>query len=355
MTESVCASLQDARCEVASDWLDQGQRDLNVPTVPSGFMREVVIHQQAYHTQPSAAARPAPAVFYHFFQFCAPEVPVLVQRKALLRAAVNPADADAKDTVEGFLRDFYLNTDNLQQSDFSFYDVEESGPPVLDSTRQTRTDADEGRQRTPPPKKMRGGAAAVATSPTTSIERPSSPAAATAPAAAAARDVVPVQAPARIAVTSPYVVELRKRAASSQLVGFACPMWLRVRFSVPTIQSISLGTPTVPSAADRLSLVVARVVVVACAAIPRHQGAQACLRRAEQYVAHSSPPSAQRGHTHTLWSGFQVVHSTHTHTHTHTSFEVAREVVKDGRWHRSAAAPLRRTQRNAAWRWTRRR
>jgi hypothetical protein len=110
---------------VPSDWLDQGQSDLNVPTVPGGFMREVVIHQQAY-TQPSSAARPAPTVFYHFFQFLGPKGPI-VQRKALLRAAVNLDNADAEDTVEGFLRS-PLNDAGLQQSDFRFHGVEEDSP-----------------------------------------------------------------------------------------------------------------------------------------------------------------------------------------------------------------------------------
>jgi len=118
---------------VPSDWLDQGQSDLNVPTVPDGFMREVVIDQQAY-TQPSSAARPAPTVFYHFFQFLVPEGP-LVQRKALLRAAVNPDNADAEDTVEGFLRS-PLNDleDGLSQSDFRFHGVEEDSP-LLNAAR----------------------------------------------------------------------------------------------------------------------------------------------------------------------------------------------------------------------------
>ena len=110
-----------------SDWLDQGQSDLNVPTVPDGFMREVVIHRKAY-SQSSSAARPAPTVFYHFFMYRLPEGPI-VQRKALLRAAVNPDNADAEDTVEGFLRS-PLNDpeDGLSQSDFRFHGVEEDSP-----------------------------------------------------------------------------------------------------------------------------------------------------------------------------------------------------------------------------------
>jgi len=129
----VCASLQDAGCKVPSDWLDQGQSDLNVPTVPDGFMREVVIHRKAY-TQPSSAARPAPTVFYHFFQFRVSEGPI-VQRKALLRAAVNPDNADAEDTVEGFLRS-PLNDPGLglRGSDFRFHGVEEDSP-VQDAAR----------------------------------------------------------------------------------------------------------------------------------------------------------------------------------------------------------------------------
>jgi hypothetical protein len=134
--------LQDALCEVPSDWLDQGQSDFYVPTVPDGFMREVVIHNQAYsHSSASTRARtkrPARSIFYHFFlKYDVPpgEGPS-VERKALLRAAVNPDDADADDTVEAFLRSS-LHTQmgqSLQQSDFDFYDAENCGPCALNGS-----------------------------------------------------------------------------------------------------------------------------------------------------------------------------------------------------------------------------
>jgi len=109
---------------VPSDWLDQGQSDIYVPTVPDGFMREVVMHEQAY-TQSSATRssikHPTRNVLYHYFQVShAPEGPA-VQRKALLRAATNPDDPDAMDTVQGFLRSYLWNQiERLQQSDFDF-------------------------------------------------------------------------------------------------------------------------------------------------------------------------------------------------------------------------------------------
>ena len=125
------ACLQDACCEVPSDWLDQGQSDINVPTVPDGFMREVVIHKQAY-TQSSATRsrvkHPTRSVFYHYFQtFHAPEGPS-VQRKALLRAVANPDDPNAMDTVKGFLRSHLWNQiERLQQSDFDFSGADTGG------------------------------------------------------------------------------------------------------------------------------------------------------------------------------------------------------------------------------------
>ena len=135
------AFLQDALCEVPSDWLDQGQSDLYVPTVPDGFMRELVIHNEAY-THSSActrlrAKRPPRSIFYHFFHTydAPPGGGPSVERKALLRAAVNPDDADADDTVEAFLRSS-LHTQmgkSLQQSDFDFYDAENCGPCALNA------------------------------------------------------------------------------------------------------------------------------------------------------------------------------------------------------------------------------
>ena len=128
-----------------SDWLDQGQSDINVPTVPDGFMREVVIHEQAY-TQSSATRsrvkHPTRSVFYHYFQTShVPEGPA-VQRKALLRAAANPDDPDAMDTVKGFLRSHLCNQmDGLQQSDFDFSgaDIEGSRSVLAASLARTPT------------------------------------------------------------------------------------------------------------------------------------------------------------------------------------------------------------------------
>ena len=135
------ACLQDACCEVPSDWLDQGQSDINVPTVPDGFMREVVIHEQAY-TQSSATRSRIkhPAVFYHYFQTShAPEGPA-VQRKALLRAAANPDDPDAMDTVKGFLRSHLCNQmDGLQQSDFDFSGADIGGSRSVLTASLART------------------------------------------------------------------------------------------------------------------------------------------------------------------------------------------------------------------------
>jgi hypothetical protein len=122
--EQGLAFLQDACCEVPSDWLDQGQSDMNVPEVPEGFMREVVLHEQAFSQAPathSSMKHPTRSVYYHYFQvFHASEGPS-VRRMALLRAAANPCDPHAMDTVEGFLRsDLCDQMDALQQSDFDF-------------------------------------------------------------------------------------------------------------------------------------------------------------------------------------------------------------------------------------------
>jgi hypothetical protein len=139
--------LQDACCEVPSDWLDQGESDFYVPTVKDGFMREMVIHEQAY-TQSSAtrsrSKRPQRSIYYHFFKFLNAEVSTAVLRSALLRGAANPDDRDADDTVEGFLRsqlDQHRN-DDLLKTDFDFYcgphaETMKNAPCVLPSSRPT--------------------------------------------------------------------------------------------------------------------------------------------------------------------------------------------------------------------------
>jgi hypothetical protein len=117
----------DARCEVPSDWLDEGESDLYVPTVQGGFMREVVIHEQAYTR--SRNTRPARSIYYHYFTKASEGSSV--ERVALLRAAANPHDADAEDTVEGFLRSQLCQDLLFKPSDFIFYDCEADGPGVL--------------------------------------------------------------------------------------------------------------------------------------------------------------------------------------------------------------------------------
>ena len=125
--------LQDAHCKVHSDWLDAGYGDLSVPTVPTGFMREVVFHFEA-----DTRSHPARSVFYHFFKDN--DAPAgSVKREALLRAPANPDDADAEKTVQGtltltvedFLRSKLIKKDAVQPSDFIFYDSEADGPGVL--------------------------------------------------------------------------------------------------------------------------------------------------------------------------------------------------------------------------------
>ena len=131
--------MQDAHCEVPSDWLDAGENDLYVPTVRDGFMREVVIHFEA-DTPSSSATRshPARSVYYHYFTKNS-KGPT-VWRVALLRAPANPDDADAEETVQGTLtltvEDFLRSKLNIKQdkllpSDFMFPDVEADGPGVL--------------------------------------------------------------------------------------------------------------------------------------------------------------------------------------------------------------------------------
>ena len=134
------ASLQDALCEVPSDWLDQGQSEMYVPTVPDGFMREVVIHEQAYkHSTAStrfSTKRPSRSIFYHFFHmYDTPGGGPSVERKALLQAAVNPDDADADDTVEAFLRSSLYTQmgQSLQLSDFDFHDAENCCPCAVNA------------------------------------------------------------------------------------------------------------------------------------------------------------------------------------------------------------------------------
>ena len=103
---------QDARCEVASDWLDQGQRDLSVPEVPAGFMREVVLKYNSQSTAPSRT------VYYHYFE----QDGETVRRTALLRAK----GGDGDDTVEGFLRS-HPRKERLRHSNFNFEDAVAKG------------------------------------------------------------------------------------------------------------------------------------------------------------------------------------------------------------------------------------
>jgi hypothetical protein len=131
--------LQDACCEVPADWMDAGESDLYVSNVPAGCMREVVIHEQAMSSATlSPSARPAHSVYYHYFQATRARKGPSVRRKALLRAAANPDDADVEDTVQGtrtltvkdFLRsELYNQTDKLQPSHFHFHET--GGPCVL--------------------------------------------------------------------------------------------------------------------------------------------------------------------------------------------------------------------------------
>jgi hypothetical protein len=99
---------------VPSDWLDQGQGDLSVPEVPVGFMREVVLDYNSQSTAPSRT------VYYHYFE----TNEETVRRTALLRAAVNPSDSHADDTVQGFLRSHpHLVSEGLQHANFVFDDA----------------------------------------------------------------------------------------------------------------------------------------------------------------------------------------------------------------------------------------
>ena len=105
-------SLQDARCEVPSDWLDGEESDLYVPAVPPGFMREVVL----CYSQPLAPR--SRTVYYHFIENvlnASPGAPV-VRRTALL----------TEDTVERFLRPYQgLKEAGLQRTNFVFDDAAE--------------------------------------------------------------------------------------------------------------------------------------------------------------------------------------------------------------------------------------
>jgi len=119
---------------VASDWLDAEQGDLDVPVVPTGFMREVVLDEQCYSHPLAPRSR---TVYYHNFVEVpnAPPGSPLVRRTALLRAAgaaVDMANMDAEDTVEGFLRSHpHLTDAGLQHANFAFVDaaVEAPAPP----------------------------------------------------------------------------------------------------------------------------------------------------------------------------------------------------------------------------------
>jgi hypothetical protein len=88
--------FQDACCEMPSDFLDAGQRDLYVPTVPAGFVREVVIDFQSHVRD----------VVYHYFEekHVGRAEPRMVQRTALLRAYMRKEGVGAAETVEGFMR-----------------------------------------------------------------------------------------------------------------------------------------------------------------------------------------------------------------------------------------------------------
>ena len=105
------SSRQDARCEVPSDWLDgeQGDLELDVPTVPPGFMREVVLEQ--CYSQPLAPR--SRTVYYHYFEVVPNALPgsPVVRRTALL----------TEDMVEGFLRSSKgLRKAGLQLANFAF-------------------------------------------------------------------------------------------------------------------------------------------------------------------------------------------------------------------------------------------
>jgi hypothetical protein len=130
---------QDACCEVPSDWLDMGASDFYVPTVPEGFMREVVIHSQAYTRSSATRSRSkhiTRSIYYHYFTTSTTSTAQggpAVLRKALLTAASNPHDTDADDTVEGFLRSQLNHNEQTElfPSMFNFYDAEAAGPGVL--------------------------------------------------------------------------------------------------------------------------------------------------------------------------------------------------------------------------------
>jgi hypothetical protein len=134
-------SLQDARCEVPSDWLDGEESDLYVPAVPPGFMREVVL----CYSQPLAPR--SRTVYYHYFEQvlnASPGAPV-VRRTALL----------TEDTVERFLRPYQgLKEAGLQRTNFVFDDAAEGAhaqpstqKPAQSTARAVYEPAEAARER----------------------------------------------------------------------------------------------------------------------------------------------------------------------------------------------------------------
>ena len=102
-------TVQDACCETPSDYLDAGQSDLYVPTVPHGFIREVVIDEQSH----------ARAVYYHHFAG-GPVGSRAVRETALLRTVMSKeGGVDDTETVDGFLRR-HPHVQGLRITDFNF-------------------------------------------------------------------------------------------------------------------------------------------------------------------------------------------------------------------------------------------
>jgi hypothetical protein len=99
------AAVQDACCAAPSDWLDAGQSDSYVTTVPSGFIREVVVDPRCYNKETKRGApMRKPSVYYHYFEevLVGPKRTRKVQRTALLRAR-RGTTVRADETVENFL------------------------------------------------------------------------------------------------------------------------------------------------------------------------------------------------------------------------------------------------------------
>jgi hypothetical protein len=107
----VWCTFQDACCETPSDYLDAGQSDLYVPTVPHGFIREVVIDEQSH----------ARAVYYHHFAG-GPVGSRAVRETALLRTVMSKeGGVDDTETVDGFLRRHpHVKGLRLRLTDFNF-------------------------------------------------------------------------------------------------------------------------------------------------------------------------------------------------------------------------------------------